>query len=181
MAAIDAKKQRATTDERRVAVVAYQVTLSRRSRTSRLSVSEANRAGRTQVLMLRRRDGLHRDRKRLRIVLVACGMILVLVIVALAVWTRAHGPVDEASLVRSVERASGSAGMTFDVDYGCTENGGGAWQCRVLDSSASGTATYDVIVSDGSCWDGTLVEPVSGLILPRNMPRTISGCTLLRD
>jgi hypothetical protein len=130
--------------------------------------------------MLRRQDGLQRDRTRLRHVLFALGVTLVVVIVAFAVWTRLHGPVDEASLVRSVERESGSAGMTFDLDYGCAENEVGVWQCRVLDRSASGTATYDVIVSDGSCWDGTLVEPASRL-RPRDMPRTISGCTLLRD
>jgi hypothetical protein len=116
-------------------------------------------------------------------VLVALGVTLVLAIVAFAVWTHAHGPVDGASLVRSVERESGSAGMTFAVDYGCTESKVDTWQCRVLDRSASGTVTYNVIVSDGSCWNGTRAEPASGLLPrpPRNMPRTISGCTLLRD
>jgi hypothetical protein len=130
--------------------------------------------------MLRRQDGPQRDRTRLRNVLLTCSVAAVLVIVAFAVWTHAHGPVDEASLVRSVARESGAPARMADL-YGCSERKVGAWQCKVLDRTASGTATYDVIVSDGSCWDGTLVEPVSGLILPRRMPRTISGCTLLRD
>jgi hypothetical protein len=130
--------------------------------------------------MLRRPDGSQRDATRLRNALFACATILLIVIAAFSVWKHAHGPVDEASLVRSVERASDSLGMAVDVDYGCIERGSGNWQCRVLDRSGSGTATYNVVVGDGSCWDGTLAEPASGL-QPRNMPRAISGCTLLRD
>jgi hypothetical protein len=107
--------------------------------------------------------------------------VLTLVIIAFTAWTHAHGPVDEASLVRSVERESGSAGMTFDTDFGCIENGGGAWRCKVLDRSASATATYHVVVGDGSSWDGKRAKPAGPLPLPRDMPRSISGCTLLRD
>ena len=132
--------------------------------------------------MLRRQDGPQRDRTRLTSALVAFGVTLVLAIVAFAVWTHVHGPIDEASLIRSVARESGSPARLADL-YGCSERKVGIWQCKVLERSASGTVTYNVTVSDGSCWNGTLADTRSGLSPPppRTMPRTISGCTLLRD
>ncbi len=94
-----------------------------------------------------------------------------------AVWMFAHGSMEAPALVRSVERVSGSAAGQIDVESpGCVTDAIGGWQCRVVDSASSGTASYHVWRTDGSCWEGRLTKSAG-----EPMPRTISGCVLLRD
>jgi hypothetical protein len=114
-------------------------------------------------------------RKTLRVLAVVA--VVVVVAGAVAVWALAHGPVDRQSLLRSVERESGSAaGRLQAKSPGCVDDGAGGWQCVVVDSGASGTASYSVQSSGGSCWTAQLRSPVG-----EPMPRTVSGCVLLRD
>ena len=97
--------------------------------------------------------------------------------VGVAIVMLAHGPVDLGSLTRSVERESGSAAGQLDArSPGCVEDDAGGWQCVVIDSGLSGTASYYVRPSGGSCWTARLTSTVG-----EPMPQTISGCVLLRD
>jgi hypothetical protein len=105
----------------------------------------------------------------LAVVLVASAVV--------AVWAFAHGPMEQPALVRSIERVSGSAAGRMSVgSSGCLRDPVGGWQCEVVDSAASGTASYHVWRTGGSCWKARLTRPAF-----EPMPKEISGCVLLRD
>ncbi len=95
---------------------------------------------------------------------------------SVAIWAFAHAPVDAGSLTRSVERESGSQGGIVSESSGCQTTAADIWDCEVVDSGSSGTASYHVRITEGSCWSGRLVT-----LTGEPMPAQISGCVLLRD
>jgi len=112
-----------------------------------------------------------RSLDRLAPVALATILLVLFGVPAYAVLARfvLHGPVNDASLQRSVALARGSD-PSFPTH--CTRTGTRRWRCTTPDDQSSGAVQYDVRgVDGGSCWRATLVSDSS-----EGAPEHVGGC-----
>jgi hypothetical protein len=102
---------------------------------------------------------------------IAAAIVLFFAYAALARWVL-RGPVDGASLHRSVGLAAGSSTLIESRGRCRRPAADGRWRCVVSDAGGSGAIPYDVRVKPGSsCWTATMTAAGDG-----SMPRSVSGC-----
>jgi hypothetical protein len=103
---------------------------------------------------------------------IAAAIVLFFAYAALARWVL-RGPVNGASLHRSVELAAGSSTLIESRGRCRRPAAAGRWRCVVTDAGGSGGIAYDVRVEPGSsCWTATMADTSGGAW----MPRSVSGC-----